>query len=293
MKNGNIEDNILYRIFVPKPIRTRNFKKKIKQNIVSLYNDSSDKEIISVVDYIKEHGVDMFPYSYTKNYNSVDIEVLFDEEKKMPYVLFDGKKKLYFKKRWRKQKIQKVFNQLLLEQDINSPHRYLSNSFDVSKNDVIVDVGCAEGNFSLEVIEKAKHIYLFESNKEWIEPLKATFEPYKEKVTIINKLLSYYESENTICSAYFFQDKNIDFIKIDVDGGEKDVFKAFDDIFQKQESLKVAFCTYHQKDDEAIYTKLFRERKYEVNYPKGYMIFHLDKKLDAPYLRRGLIRAEK
>ena len=64
---------------------------------------------------------------------------------------------------------------------------WYKKKFNVDKETIVADIGCAEANFSLDVIDKVKHIYLLETNNVWSEPLKATFGTYKEKVTIVNK----------------------------------------------------------------------------------------------------------
>jgi len=53
----------------------------------------------------------------------------------------------------------------------------------------------------------------------------------------------------------------------------------------------VALCTYHKNDDENDFTRLMLEHGFQVTPSKGYMIHYYDKKMKAPYLRRGLIRA--
>ena len=67
---------------------------------------------------------------------------------------------------------------------------YLSDNFTVQQDDVLLDVGSAEGIFALTHIEKLKHVVLFERNAQWVEALEATFAPWKEKVTIIRKYVS-------------------------------------------------------------------------------------------------------
>ena len=125
------------------------------------------------------------------------------------------------KKRWGEKRIKRAYSDLLREQDINSPHRYLSESFNPGNDDVVADIGAAEGNFSLSVIEKVKKIYLFEYDQEWIEALRATFAPWAEKVEIINKYVSDYNDESHIRFDTFFEmKKDITFLKIDVDGAE-------------------------------------------------------------------------
>ena len=57
--------------------------------------------------------------------------------------------------------------------------------------------------------------------------------------------------------------------------------------------MKIALCTYHQHEDEHEFTAWLIAKNYQVVPFKGYMIFHYDKKLTAPYIRRALIRATK
>ena len=39
---------------------------------------------------------------------------------------------------------------------------YLTKKFNVNKNTVVADIGCAEANFSLDIVDKVKHIYLYD-----------------------------------------------------------------------------------------------------------------------------------
>ena len=78
--------------------------------------------------------------------------ILLDESLKLKYVNYKKDKPIYFKKKWSKSRIQKALNQLYIEQDINSPHRYLTDDFNVDKDTIVADIGCAEANFSLFVI---------------------------------------------------------------------------------------------------------------------------------------------
>jgi phospholipid N-methyltransferase len=167
--------------------------------------------------------------------------------------------------------------------------KYLTEDFQVESNDIVLDIGSAEGNFALSIIDEVKRIYIFEADKEWIEALYATFEPWKEKVVIINKFVSDQTSEESICLDDFIQEK-IDFIKGDVEGEELKIMQGAKEIIQKY-CPKVLMCTYHKgNDSEAL--KIFLEKNdYKIHFSAGYIIFLDDPK--PPYLRRGLIRAEK
>jgi hypothetical protein len=285
----------IYRVLVPKPIRTAILKKTLRKNILNYFASLPDSEVNDeqkeVLKYLENNEVRIFPYSFHDNYSAEKIEVFFDAEKGMRYVMQEGKR-LYFKKRWNVKRIQRAYSDLVREQDINSPHRYLTNSFTVDKNDVLADIGAAEGNFSLAVIENVKKIYLFEYDPEWTEALRATFAPWKEKVEIINKYVSDRDDDSHVrFDTFFKKNKDLTFLKIDVDGAESIVLSSCNEVFKGPEAFKVALCTYHKNNDEKDFTLLLMEHGFAVTPSNGYMIHYYDKKMKAPYLRRGLIRA--
>jgi hypothetical protein len=282
---------------VPKPIRTVLLKKSLQKKILAYFlslpaNEVNDEQR-EVLQFIENNGIRIFPYPFHSDYSPNKIKVLFDSEKGMRYVLQDGKR-LYFKKRWGIKKIQKSYCDLMREQDIDSPHRYLTDTFTVEKDDVLADIGAAEGNFSLAVIEKIKKVYIFEYDQEWIEALKATFAPWPDKVEIINQFVSDKNDKSNIRFDTFFENnRDINLLKIDVDGAESIVLNSCDEVFKARQSFKIALCTYHKNDDEKIFTPLLENYGFTVAPSKGYMINYYDKKLKVPYLRRGLIRAVK
>lgn len=285
----------IYRILVPKPIRTfllkRSLRKKIPEYFASIPKNEVNNDQREVLQFLGNNEIRIFPYPFHSDYSPDKIVVLYDSEKGLRYVLQDGKR-LYFKKRWGEKKIKKAYCDLMREQDINSPHRYLTDSFTIEHNDVLADIGAAEGNFSLAVIEKIKKVYIFEYNQEWIEALQATFAPWAEKVEIINKFVSDKNDNSNIRFDTFFESrKDINFLKIDVDGAESIVLNSCDKVFKTNQSFKIALCTYHKNDDEKEFTSLLKNYGFQVTPSKGYMINYYDKKLKAPYLRRGLIRA--
>jgi hypothetical protein len=285
----------IYRVLVPKPIRTIILKKNLRERIISFYGSLPDNQInddqIEILKYLENNEIRIFPYTFHNNYSPDKIEVLYDKERKMRYVLQDGRR-LYFKRRWKEKKIQQAYSDLMREQDINSPHRYVTDSFKAGSNDVVADIGAAEGNFSLSVIEEVKKVYLFEYDKEWIEALHATFAPWPEKVEIINKFVTDRNDDSHIRFDTFFESKkDVTFLKIDVDGAEEVVLNSCKGMFRTKQPLKIALCTYHKNDDEKELTSALLEHGFSVTASKGYMINYYDKKMKAPYLRRGLIRA--
>jgi hypothetical protein len=251
-------------------------------------NGKLKKDEKEVLQYLVRNRVHYFPYSFISKYNHENIMVFNDTEKNMKYVL-DGGKRLYFKKSWDENRIKNAYYFLLMEQDEESPHRYLTESFGIIEGDVVLDIGTAEGNFSLSIIEKVKKIFLFESDKEWIKALHATFEPWKEKVVITNKFVSDRTTEDSISLDGYIHEK-IDFIKADVEGEELNLLHGAREIVKKYYP-KVIMCTYHRGNDANIIKSWLEKFNYDIYFSNGYIIFLDDPK--PPYLRKGLIRAEK
>jgi hypothetical protein len=285
----------IYRILVPKPVRTSILKQSLRKKIISHFSSLPEEQVNDehreVIKYLESGEVRIFPYPFHNDYSADKIEVFYDQEQGMRYVIQEGKK-LYFKKRWGAKRIQRAYSDLSREQDINSPHRYLTDSFTITTNDVLADIGAAEGNFSLSVIDKVKKIYLFEADSEWDEALRATFAPWGEKVVIINKYVSdYNDSTHIALDDFYEQKKDLTFLKIDVDGAESLVLNSCGKIFSSGDPFKVALCTYHKSNDEDDFTALLKKHGFSVTPSKGYMINYYDKKIKSPWLRRGLIRA--
>ena len=286
----------IYRIFVPKFIRKKILAKELRKSILEYYSGTlgePSEEIEVVLDYLRSNPIAVFPYPFQNKYNADEIEVLEDKTRDLRYVMLDGKK-LYFKKRWSNKRIRHSFNELTREQDPQSPHRYLNKDFKLAEGDVLVDIGVAEGNFALEAVEKASRLILFETDKEWIEALNATFEPWKNKVLIVNKFVSdVTNATNTTLDDFFPAGETISFLKIDVDGAESRLLKGCARILGEQKPLKLAVCTYHKQNDESEFDSLLKQNGFATSHSDGYMLFYYDKKMKAPYLRRGLIRAVK
>jgi hypothetical protein len=284
----------IYRVIVPKPVRTMIVRRSLRRKILDYYKalppSALTAEINEVTAWLESNSLEIFPYNFAGKYVPGDVEVLTDDESKSRYVFLDGRK-LYFKKRWTKKRIRKGFSDLLREQDPASPHRYLVEGFDVNENDVVADIGAAEGNFSLSIVERVKKIYIFEYNPGWVAALEKTFAPWKDKVEIINKRVADFDDEKHVRFDTFLRDREeITFMKIDVDGAEQSVLNSSKRILAGSHPLKIALCTYHRNNDESDFTTLLQGFGFTVTASKGYMIHFYDKQIKAPYLRRGLIR---
>lgn len=285
----------LYRIIVPKPVRTAVLKKTLRLKILRYYASLPAEQVNAekkeVLNWLRNNELAIFPYSFSSKYKPEDVEVTYDPEVKLRYVMHDGKR-LYFRRGWGSTRIKRAWADLLREQDIDSPHRYLEGSFTPGSDDVVVDIGAAEGNFALSVVENVKKLYLFEYDRRWAEALRATFAPWKEKVEIVNKYAGIKDDSAFISLDSYFESREFPtFLKIDVDGAEDSVLRSCNNLFHSGTPMKVALCTYHRNDDEKMFTNLLENMGFTVTPSKGYMIHFYDKKMRAPYLRRGIVRA--
>jgi len=224
--------------------------------------------------FMGKHGLKFYPYPYSLKYKKIPVQILWDDQQELPYVMHTGKK-LYYPPHTKK--IDKGYRFLLMEQDISSPHRYLEN-LNRLKGKTILDIGASEGIFSLDVIEIIDHAYLFECEERWIRALNATFAPWKDKVTIIKKYVSDVDDENNITIDKFFEEKNKTnlFLKMDIEGYEQAALKGAEKIFQEIKDIDFSICTYHKEEDAAQIAQFFRKHSIETEYTKGLMYFEHD-----------------
>ena len=196
---------------------------------------------------------------------------------------------------WTSENIKYSHSFSCLEQDNESPHSYALSSFSYNEDDIAVDAGAAEGNFSLSIVDKVKKLYIFECSEGWLAPLRKTFKDWGDKVEIIPlKLSEKVTSESTTLDQFFAEKNELPTIlKIDVDGGEKDLLSGASRILRESDELKISLCTYHQKNDFREFKNLLENLDFKVHSSKGYMIFYLDEPLEEPYLRKALLFASK
>jgi len=274
-----------------KKVLEKSFQKmyEIENYFLSLNLD----DIHEIVEYIEKHGFSVFPYDFAQKYHASDIDVFPDKTTGMQYVMH-GNKRLYFPESWETGKIREYYNAMRIEQDKDSPHCYDGGrEYVVHEGDVIADVGAAEGIWALNYAEKAGRIYLFECNQEWIKALEKTFEPWKEKIVIVDKYVSNINDNENVTLDVFFDNKKIDFIKADIEGMEIKLLEGSKNLLSNNRDIKLLICAYHSKDDGKNIKKILETNGFKTEYLKRYMLYIDDKELEKPYIRRGLIRAAK
>lgn len=280
--------------------RENSFLKKIRgEYLKKIYAKQleNDYELKNCFNYIDKFGIDTFCYEdmHQSVFSKKDIH--FDNNKQMYYALYKNKK-LYLKKSINTVEMAlDLLNSLATEQFPQSPHCYLSPSFYPLYGGTVFDIGCAEGNFVLEVIDLIDKAYLFECDEEWIEALEATFEPYKEKICIVQKFVSDKEYKNSItidefCDTYNIQ--KIDFMKMDVEGYEKQVLLGSNNMLTNKAIARIAVCVYHHYSDEEDISEMLIKNKYALDIPQRYMAWN-DKfdvlELNNRVFTHGIIRA--
>ncbi|MFK8057964.1 MAG: FkbM family methyltransferase [Saprospiraceae bacterium] len=277
--------------FIKRRINGNITTRTILDHYKSLEKSAVSQEEKIALEYLSKNGLCVFPYSFTDKYKKDDIVVHDDEELKLKYVFLDGKR-LYFKRNSSTRGIKRNYSRLLAEQDLESPHRYLTDDFDIGQNAILVDVGAAEGNLPLSVIEKVSKVYLFETDPAWIEALEATFAPWKDKVEIVNKFVSNTNDASNVSLDEFFGDKPVfDVLKVDAEGAEADILEGSKAILATKHPMKLALCCYHKPHDDVEFTATLSAVDFSISFADGYMIFTDPATFFPPYLRRGVLRA--
>lgn len=305
---------------------TTNFKRRINENSARI---TRLEEIVCVLDQrmtTKYHYLNLLDYygqhleeakSYQKELNylqhygeyccfpykpaSILEQVVtgIELESHLPYVIHKNKK-LFFKANHTLTDVLDLYQnyiqieRLLGDEDTeHTPHQYQSPRVHVSDGDVVFDIGAAEGLFALDQLERASHVIIIESDPEWIIPLKQTFAPYSDKVTIIQKFVSDIDTDTTISLEKILShiDYRSAFIKMDIEGYELQSLTAAERTLRKGKGLKLSVASYHKQHDAEEMKSFFDNIGYFSEFSNGYMLFHLYDTPTPPYFRKGIIRA--
>lgn len=271
-------------------------KECLRSKIENTDIEFRDQKMKACYEYTVKYGVRVFCGQDLQNKTYDDSIVGYDEENELFFGLYRGKK-LYLPYGSNVSSVLSTINVLELEQGLLSPHRYLSDAFSVEAGDVVMDIGCADGNFALETAEKAGEIYLFEILDKWQKPLKCSFDIYSKKTHIIRKLVSdVTDDENNEISIDDFCERNkidhIDILKADIEGFEEKMLDGAKKMLDAGRIKKIAICTYHSTKAEENISKMLPNYNLEVN--PGYMLYAEEgqwEKLEPPYFVKGVMHA--
>lgn len=266
----------------------------IRESVVDRYQGSEDSEIQEIMEYLKDHKLQVFNYGFADDYNNMQVEIYYDNENTMFYVIHQGKKMYFSRKFDTESKVLEYYRSICLEQDPRSPHAYFDDNFKIDEGEVVVDLGAAEGNFSLDIIDKASKVYIIEADKDWVEALELTFKEYASKVVIINTYISDVSSGNYDTLDHLITEP-VDFIKMDIEGYECQALIGAKNLFGISPRIKCDICAYHRTGDEENIVRLLEQYAISYTTTKGYMWYPFLENEDAysNELRRGVIRGEK
>lgn len=267
-----------------------------KRSIIERYNKTENQEIRKVLDYLDKHSLDVFNYEYVEEYDGLIPEVIRDESNGLLYVIHNGKKMYFSRKYADEESVKRYYRSICVEQDPNSPHRYITDDFNVKNGGVVIDVGVAEGNFSLDIIDYVKKIYLIEADPLWVEALTYTFEPYKDKVEIIKKYVtSYNEGDFATIDAVIHNKEKINFIKLDIEGYEWDALLGTIETIKRADDIRIVACCYHSDFDQILIEDFFEKNNMKHSTTSGYMWFPSTCRQSSvsTRLNKGVIRGTK
>jgi len=252
-------------------------------------NKLHDPQVQQIIEYIDEkQKISLLNYHFVDEYMDMVVELYLDEESQMIYAPYKGRK-MYFPKSWDGEKISKYYCSVVAEQDVRSPHCYQHSGYMVSEGDVVVDVGAAEGIFALGVIDIAKKIYLIEADLEWIEALQLTFREDEDKVQIIYGFVDEVNNGDCVTLDALFEEPP-DYIKMDIEGYEKQALRGAERLFKDAKNLTCAICSYHCREDEEWIKNYLSMRGFVTDVSDGYMCpdWTMEAYLEAE-LRRGIV----
>lgn len=175
---------------------------------------------------------------------------------------------------------------LIIEQGNKSPHQYKNYR---KSGKYLIDFGAAEGFFALENIDNFENIVLVDKDKNWLNCINKTFEPYKSKTQIIPEFLT----ENTIDSFEILKEpKNDSVIKLDIEGCEEEIISKLLYLQQSARNIDILVCCYHKESTFKIVSDFANYYNFNIDVNPGYMLFVYDN-LRPPFFRKGVVRLYK
>lgn len=267
-------------------ITYKDLERKTCVKIISQNAESHDEELQKSLNVFRQ-GILNVLGSY--NPGTGNFSIVYRDDDGFPYILFENKR-MYYPKAYNFQRKNgmEVVEDVLYEQGQGSPHLYVRSNDDIPDQAVIVDAGVCEGNFALRYIDKARKIYLIESDRNWMEALQKTFQDYAEKVVFCDKYLSGRDNAQEITLDSLVREQ-IDFLKMDIEGAEVDAVLGARTVLENSHA-RCAICSYHRQYDEKYISYLLESYGYTVDHSEGYMFFPYDENVaDTLDFRRGVI----
>ena len=233
--------------------------------------------------FMGKYGITPYPYPFVFEYKNLPLDCTWDEQASMYFVIHENKR-LYFPSSFTQDYIIEYYKSLIIEQDERSPHQYIQNR-ERLRGKFLLDIGAAEGIFTLSHIDIINHSFLFECDDLWSKALNLTFAPWKDKITIVSKYVSDKEDENNITIDLFLKDKekkNL-FLKMDIEGYEQAALNGATNTLKEEKDIDYSICVYHKKNDAVEINDFLLSFGLKSEYTDGYLYMCRE-------LRKGIIR---
>lgn len=265
-------------------------RKRLKTWIPEYFKGNQDPEIREVIDFIQRNQVQMIPYDFSREYLPQSYVVKRDSSANLPYVVLRGQR-IYFPRELSEGLIQELVAVAEMEQDPRSPHSYLSEKHFPDDGDRAVLAGGSDGIFCLSIVDRLQKAYVFEPETRCLESLRLTLSPWKSKVEVEPFYLSGCDSKNHISLDTFLKQKgdSIQYLQADVEGQELSLLEGAREMLSRPGKLRISICSYHSQKDEVEIKSKLEKYGFSIGNSKGFLILWVQRKLAAPYLRRGVV----
>ncbi|MCI0750280.1 MAG: FkbM family methyltransferase [Flammeovirgaceae bacterium] len=290
----------LYRSIIPSAVRgfvydlflgrvlffIRHFRVIVRSKLTFAFSFLLPKtEKNRVFSFMGKHGLTSYPYEYSLAYKSLEIQVEKDDHQNLLFVYHHGRR-LYFPEFYSVEMVKKDYRALITEQDSHSAHRYV-RSYNDLKDRTLLDVGAAEGIFSLDTIELTKRVIIFECLDHWQKPLMATFANWTNKVSFIKKYVGNQSAGDLITIDEFLSAESKDnlFIKMDIEGAERSALEGAKATLATGRNIQLAICTYHRQGDPEFMADLLTGYGYSIEFSNGFMYWN-------KRISKGIIRGK-
>lgn len=227
---------------------------------------------------------DFFPFYNQINYRR---KLKYHADKEFPFLVYNNDK-YFYPGSWSKERIIDSLNGVLNEQNMGSPHRYLTPD-EIKEGWIIYDVGAAEGLQAKQWLKNAKKIIIFEPDQKQCECLRKTFEEEikKDKIKIVPEGVSdkYHELKygNTTIVVDSLPNliKKYDlpkphYIKADIEGEEMHMLKGAENVFRDGHLEAAQITTYHRHDDGKNISEFFSQFPGKGEFSEGFSMVNRD-----------------
>lgn len=270
----------------------RGQRKSLRRKIEKHYKDNLEAQ--EVISFLKTNPAEMIPYFFVQEYKKTQVNITRDEEG-FNRVKVNGME-IYFPKEMSDRYIAESVTVALAEQDERSPHKYLPVRSIPLRGDVAVLCGASDGIYAMKIVNDFKKIYLFEANSSWIAPMQKTLRDYLHKIEIVPYFISDKNGPASVTLDSFFKDRTseeVNYIQADIEGDELKMLKGAKELLARSSHLKLSLCCYHTSNQEKELREFLLTHGFAVENSKGFLLLWMQYPLHPPYLRRGVLYAQK